>query len=318
MTALLPCAHVRSGSVSHAPASGVSRGGLAALVVSTLIAVVVVSVGQSDGSGEIAAELPSAESTSQTATSLDDAELNDTESSASSLLDDVDGAALFEAGARDDMPDARSGESVAADDTTANAARAEAAPADAATTGAEAAAPRADLPAPPSTVAAASATAGAQIAPPTTATPTTQAPTTAAPTTAAPTTAAPTTAPPTTAAPTTAAPTTAAPTTEPAPPPTPSTSVPVDTGTPTLEQWAALRSCESGGRYSVISPNGLYHGAYQFAQSTWNGVARSAGREDLVGVAPSAADPADQDAMALVLWTQRGSQPWPVCGRHLP
>ncbi len=312
MTAVLPCADVRSGTTSHAPASSVSRGGLAALAVSTLIAVLVISVGQSDGSGEIAAELPaSAESTSQTATSLDD-----TESSASSLLDDVDGAALFEAGARDEMPETTAAEATAEAAAVAGSADT-AATASAADT---ASVPQADLPAPPSTIAAASATAGAQVAAPTTAAPapTIVVPTTAAPTTAAPTTAAPTTAPPTTAAPTTAAPTTAAPTTEPAPPPTPSTSVPTDGGTPTLDQWAALRSCESGGRYTVISSNGLYHGAYQFAQSTWNGVARSAGRDDLVGVAPSAADPADQDAMALVLWTQRGSQPWPVCGRHLP
>lgn len=85
---------------------------------------------------------------------------------------------------------------------------------------------------------------------------------------------------------------------------------------PTAQDWAALRDCESGGRYEVVDPTGLYHGAYQFLPSTWDSVA-SRSRPDLVGVLPSQAQPADQDAMALRLYELQGAQPWPNCGRHL-
>jgi len=85
---------------------------------------------------------------------------------------------------------------------------------------------------------------------------------------------------------------------------------------PSGEQWAALRSCESGGDYSIASSSGRYRGAYQFARTTWDSVA---GRQypSLVGVDPAAAAPADQDAMALALYREAGHGPWPVCGRHL-
>lgn len=153
--------------------------------------------------------------------------------------------------------------------------------------------------------------------------------TTAPPTTAPPTTPPPTMAPPTTPPPTTAPPTTAAPATEQAAADQPAVEeaataeeiAPVEEAAPTSptpEQWAALRHCESSGSYTVISRNGLYHGAYQFYQPTWDGLARQVGRSDLVGLPPSQASPADQDALALLLWQQRGPQPWPVCGRHLP
>lgn len=151
---------------------------------------------------------------------------------------------------------------------------------------------------------------------------------------AAPTTTPPTTAAPTTQAPTTAAPTTQAPTTEAAVAEETTTTAPPSVesaenavveepqsaapSTPSPEQWAALRLCESSGNYSVVSSNGLYHGAYQFYQPTWDGLANQLGRSDLVGLAPSQAAPADQDALALLLWQQRGNQPWPHCGRHLP
>jgi len=85
---------------------------------------------------------------------------------------------------------------------------------------------------------------------------------------------------------------------------------------PSGEQWAALRSCESGGDYSIASSSGRYRGAYQFARTTWDSVA---GRQypSLVGVDPAAAAPAEQDAMALALYREAGHGPWPVCGRHL-
>jgi hypothetical protein len=85
---------------------------------------------------------------------------------------------------------------------------------------------------------------------------------------------------------------------------------------PTAGEWAALRECEAGGDYSITNPSGKYRGAYQFDRSTWNSVAE---RHDpaLVGVDPAAASPAEQDAMALALYTERGARPWPHCGRHL-
>lgn len=92
-------------------------------------------------------------------------------------------------------------------------------------------------------------------------------------------------------------------------------AMPVPAG-PAPEKWAALRECESGGDYTITNPSGKYRGAYQFDRSTWNSVAE---RHDLslVGVDPAAASPADQDAMAMALYSERGARPWPHCGRHL-
>jgi len=85
---------------------------------------------------------------------------------------------------------------------------------------------------------------------------------------------------------------------------------------PSADQWAALRECEAGGDYSITNRSGKYRGAYQFDRSTWNSVAERHAPA-LVGVDPAAASPADQDAMALALYTERGARPWPHCGRHL-
>ena len=43
---------------------------------------------------------------------------------------------------------------------------------------------------------------------------------------------------------------------------------------------------------------------------TWNSIAASSGRSDLVGVDPAQAAPADQDAMAQALYAQQGAAPW--------
>ena len=67
---------------------------------------------------------------------------------------------------------------------------------------------------------------------------------------------------------------------------------------------------DSAGGYAAVSPDGVYHGAYQFDQSTWNSVADSIGRADLVGVDPASATPADQDTLATALYQMRGNQPW--------
>ena len=91
-------------------------------------------------------------------------------------------------------------------------------------------------------------------------------------------------------------------------------TLPVPAGS-SANQWAVLRTCESGGNYTIVSSNGLYRGAYQFSVAGWDRVASTSQRPDLVGVLPNAASPADQDALALALWNQRGGAPWPTCGR---
>jgi hypothetical protein len=67
---------------------------------------------------------------------------------------------------------------------------------------------------------------------------------------------------------------------------------------------------DSAGGYRAVSPGGLYRGAYQFLRTTWNNVARSSGRPDLVGVDPAAAAPWDQDFIALTLYRSAGAAPW--------
>jgi hypothetical protein len=98
--------------------------------------------------------------------------------------------------------------------------------------------------------------------------------------------------------------------------PTEVVEVPVLPPGTSASAWAALRDCESGGDYTITNPSGKYRGAYQFDRTTWDSVAS---RHDpaLVGVDPAAASPAEQDAMAYALYTERGAQPWPHCGRHL-
>jgi len=78
---------------------------------------------------------------------------------------------------------------------------------------------------------------------------------------------------------------------------------------PTPEQWRQLRFCESTETYNIDTGNTFY-GAYQFTWETWGTV----GGDDN----PAHAPPAEQDARARLLYSQRGSQPWPICGRFLP
>jgi peptidoglycan hydrolase-like protein with peptidoglycan-binding domain len=66
-----------------------------------------------------------------------------------------------------------------------------------------------------------------------------------------------------------------------------------------------IADCESGGNPSAVSPDGTYRGKYQFTRETW----RRLGGEG---------DPADapewlQDRMALKLYRQSGTEPWPGC-----
>jgi hypothetical protein len=73
---------------------------------------------------------------------------------------------------------------------------------------------------------------------------------------------------------------------------------------------ACVRQTESGGDYGAVSPDGLYMGAFQFAQGTWNEAAQLAGLPQLVGVAPNTASPAEQDTLAITLYDADGEQPW--------
>ena len=97
---------------------------------------------------------------------------------------------------------------------------------------------------------------------------------------------------------------------KPAPAPRPQPAAPSQAGHAGPDGYlACVRQHESGGRYNINTGNG-YYGAYQFLPSTWNSTAQRAGRSDLVGVLPSNASPADQDAMAQALYATNGRQPW--------
>ncbi len=77
-----------------------------------------------------------------------------------------------------------------------------------------------------------------------------------------------------------------------------------------------LRECESADDYTAVSRSGLYRGAYQFDQPTWNGVA-DRHFPWLVGRDPATVEPWWQDAMTRALWSERGKQPWPICGHRV-
>ncbi|HEX4220197.1 MAG TPA: transglycosylase family protein [Acidimicrobiales bacterium] len=74
------------------------------------------------------------------------------------------------------------------------------------------------------------------------------------------------------------------------------------------DDFARLRQCESGGDYADNTGNG-YYGAYQFSESTWQGLGYSG--------LPSDASPAQQDQAAQQLQAQRGWSPWPSCSAQL-
>ena len=64
--------------------------------------------------------------------------------------------------------------------------------------------------------------------------------------------------------------------------------------------WAALRQCESGGKYSTNTGNGFY-GAYRFTQQTRSGLGMSG--------SPALASPAQQDAATQRLQARSGWGP---------
>ena len=66
-----------------------------------------------------------------------------------------------------------------------------------------------------------------------------------------------------------------------------------------------IAKCESGGNPAAVSPDGRYRGKYQFSRATWRSIG---GKGD-----PAKAPESVQDRMALRLYRQRGTAPWPNC-----
>jgi Transglycosylase-like domain/Putative peptidoglycan binding domain len=66
-----------------------------------------------------------------------------------------------------------------------------------------------------------------------------------------------------------------------------------------------IAECESGGNPRAISPGGIYRGKYQFSRDTWR---KLGGTGD-----PAAAPEWLQDRLALRLYRQSGTAPWPNC-----
>jgi peptidoglycan hydrolase-like protein with peptidoglycan-binding domain len=67
-----------------------------------------------------------------------------------------------------------------------------------------------------------------------------------------------------------------------------------------------IAECESGGNPRAVSPGGQYRGKYQFSRETWRALG---GRGD-----PADAPEWLQDRLALKLYRQSGTAPWPSCG----
>lgn len=80
-------------------------------------------------------------------------------------------------------------------------------------------------------------------------------------------------------------------------------------------RYESVRRCiverESMGYYDVVSSNGTWHGAYQFAVGTSNIAAQRMDRPDLVGVPASRWDRAEQDEAFWTMWDHgRGAGHW--------
>lgn len=79
------------------------------------------------------------------------------------------------------------------------------------------------------------------------------------------------------------------------------------TGSAPNATLAKIAQCESGGDPTAISPSGQYRGKYQFDRQTWSA---NGGSGD-----PASAPEAAQDKIAAKLLADRGTAPWPVCGK---
>jgi len=91
--------------------------------------------------------------------------------------------------------------------------------------------------------------------------------------------------------------------------PAPSAATPNVGGSADSLNWAALAACESGGRPTAVSSNGLYHGLYQFSVGTWGAVGGSG--------LPSQASADEQTMRAKMLYNRSGAGQWPHCGPRL-
>jgi peptidoglycan hydrolase CwlO-like protein len=93
---------------------------------------------------------------------------------------------------------------------------------------------------------------------------------------------------------------------------------PGTTGDPALNPFLqCVIQAESSGDYQAVSPTGDYMGAFQFSQPTWNEAANLAGLPTLLGVRPDQAGVAQQDTLAVALYSADGQAPWydPCTGR---
>jgi hypothetical protein len=71
--------------------------------------------------------------------------------------------------------------------------------------------------------------------------------------------------------------------------------------------WDAIAECESGGDWHINTGNG-YYGGLQFNLQTWRGVGGTG--------YPHEHSREEQIYRAEILYSQRGVQPWPVCGKY--
>jgi peptidoglycan hydrolase-like protein with peptidoglycan-binding domain len=81
-----------------------------------------------------------------------------------------------------------------------------------------------------------------------------------------------------------------------------------DSGSTTLPRvLRRIAKCESGGDPTAVSPDGRYRGKWQFTRATWR---RLGGTGD-----PAKAAESIQDRLALKLYKQSGTDPWPACSQ---
>lgn len=76
---------------------------------------------------------------------------------------------------------------------------------------------------------------------------------------------------------------------------------------PVIRPWLRVAACESGGNWAINTGNGFY-GGLQFDLQTW----QSVGGQGY----PHQNSAHEQAYRASILHSQRGTQPWPHCGRY--
>ena len=67
--------------------------------------------------------------------------------------------------------------------------------------------------------------------------------------------------------------------------------------------------CESGDNPRAVSPSGKYRGKWQFSMETWRSLG---GKGD-----PARASEYRQDTLAMKLYREEGTKPWPECARRV-